>query len=272
MCYINKQCAPIQEPDMIILTVFIFLLNRTHTQLSHHGETSVWITNTIVLHLIDQTRLDHDVMEHAPETSLAVYAAVSRKWQNIVEPIAFRHLNLTSIKLATTEADNRLAPARLVHTRFIRFDFEFPAHDLAAATDLVDHDNQLVFDSTVQQLFNLLARIPPHHTFDIMSQAFFHFTQRNGLYHFDLEGSIDSMILQPQSQNSNDKYYWPTLRSSQLEISPVLPSSQQIEILDSEEEVPESLNDLEEDEWETEFLEEECKRFFTAVYDQGIMD
>lgn len=117
------------------------------------------LISRIVPYLIEKTRLNHDVREHLPVTSLAVYAAISPRWQHIIETITFRYLHLSPTRLAIAEANNHLTPTRLVYVRRIWFYFEFPAHDHAVSTDSDDY-NQFVFNKTIRQLFSVLSRIP----------------------------------------------------------------------------------------------------------------
>lgn len=118
------------------------------------------LISRIVPYLIEETRLNHDVMERLPVTSLAVYAVISRRWQHIVETITFRYLHLSPTRLAIAEANNHLTPTRLGYVRRIWFYFEFPAHDHAVSTDPDDDNDQCVFNKTTRQLFGVLLRIP----------------------------------------------------------------------------------------------------------------
>ncbi|KAM0559964.1 hypothetical protein ACHAPJ_003918 [Fusarium lateritium] len=119
------------------------------------------IIRTIVSHLIDQTRWVPQINEQCHKTPLSSYAAISRQWQSIVETITFRHLILTSNKLTIEEHGHYLTPLRLSYIRYIWFDFEFPAHNLAVSTNQEDYDDQLVFNKTVKQLLRVLSKIPP---------------------------------------------------------------------------------------------------------------
>ncbi|KAF5019343.1 hypothetical protein F66182_8652 [Fusarium sp. NRRL 66182] len=119
------------------------------------------ILRNIASYLVDETRWVHELNEQCPKTSLALYATISRQWQDIIEAFTFRHLIVTARKLTVAETGHYLSRVRLSHIRYIWFDFEFPAHDLAVSTDAQDYDDQLVFARTVKQLLGVLSQIPP---------------------------------------------------------------------------------------------------------------
>ncbi|KAH6999050.1 hypothetical protein BKA56DRAFT_665568 [Ilyonectria sp. MPI-CAGE-AT-0026] len=379
------------------------------------------LISRIVPYLIEETRLNHDVMEHLPVTSLAAYAVISRRWQHIVETITFRYLHLSPTRLAIAEANNHLTPTRLGYVRRIWFYFEFPAHNYAVSTDPDDNNDQFVFNKTIRQLFGVLSRIPvklnpsvalhliiltdnnpsdsddiqdteewkiftgkdhttylqlsldwdsdiselpaisylrtelsskrvlfspysinlisskmnrleavewelsdaekidpdlrirqrtsfaqtleripnslksfklkyvrepprnqyfrppsiipPNSPGDILSQALFHFTQRDGLCDFELDASVDSTLFWPQTQDFNKNWCWPTLTNFSVELHDVLPSGQWITVaLDPGQEDSESPNGYESDEWENDIPGEETERSFSSVCDQGLMN
>lgn len=114
--------------------------------------------------------------------------------------------------------------------------------------------------------------IPHNAPGDILSQAFYHFTQRDGLRYFDLEASIDSTILWPrlQLQRPDDKPHWPTLQCFQVELNDVLPSGQWMEIRDDEDaQSPSDSNDYESDD---EIPGEEYERSFSSICDQAVIN
>ncbi|RGP74544.1 ATP-dependent dna helicase [Fusarium sporotrichioides] len=120
------------------------------------------IIRNIVSNLIIAARWVPHINERCPITSLAPYASISRQWRDIVESITFRHLILNSRRLNVAELENYLTPLRLSYIRYIWYDFEFPAHNLAASTNPEeDYDDQLVFNRSVRQLLEVLSRIPP---------------------------------------------------------------------------------------------------------------
>ncbi|RSL68014.1 hypothetical protein CEP54_003007 [Fusarium duplospermum] len=125
------------------------------------------LLNRIILHLKAEWRRDPDsrhVYWRIPRTPLATYAAVSRKWQSIVEPFTFRSLVLNQMRLDVAEAYNYLTPARLAHLRDVTFDIEFPGHDLHVSTNPEDYDDQIVFNKTIRQMLALLSRVPHRDT------------------------------------------------------------------------------------------------------------
>ncbi|RSL65540.1 hypothetical protein CEP53_003648 [Fusarium sp. AF-6] len=125
------------------------------------------ILNRIILHLQAGWRLVHNdrhVYWRIPRTPLATYATISRKWQSIVEPFTFRNLVLSQVRLEVAEAYNYLTPSRLAHLRRVRFDIEFPAHDLHVSTNPEDYDDQIVFNKAIAQLLGLLAQLPRRQT------------------------------------------------------------------------------------------------------------
>ncbi|CAG7559807.1 unnamed protein product [Fusarium equiseti] len=120
------------------------------------------IIRNIVLSLIVKSRWFPQINEHCPVTPLARYAVISRQWQSIVESITFRHLILNSTRLDVAQRENYLSPLRLSYIRYIWYDFEFPAHNLIISTNPEeDYDDQLVFNKSAKQLFNVLSQIPP---------------------------------------------------------------------------------------------------------------
>lgn len=114
----------------------------------------------ILLHLITKWDLIHEVNDRVPETSLAAYATISRKWQSIVESFTFRHLFLRPTRLDVAKAYSILTPPRLAHLRHVRFAIEFPAHDLHVSTNPDDYNDQIVFCKAIRQVMGLLARVP----------------------------------------------------------------------------------------------------------------
>ncbi|WAO84778.1 F-box domain-containing protein [Fusarium falciforme] len=118
----------------------------------------------ILLYLITEWGLIHEIHHRVPKTSLAAYAAISRKWQSIVETFTFQHLFLTPMRLGVAEAYNYLTPPRLAHLRHVRFEIEFPAHDLHVSTNPEDYDDQAVFNKAITQIFALVARVPRRQT------------------------------------------------------------------------------------------------------------
>ncbi|KAI8689423.1 hypothetical protein NCS56_00205800 [Fusarium sp. Ph1] len=114
----------------------------------------------ILLYLITEWDLIHEVHDSVPKTSLAAYATISRKWQSIVEPFTFRHLFLSPMRLDVAEAYSYLTPPRLAHLRHVRFRIEFPAHDLHVSTNPEDYDDQIAFNKAVRQVLGLLERAP----------------------------------------------------------------------------------------------------------------
>lgn len=116
------------------------------------------------MYLITEWRRRSDIHESVPETSLAGYATISRKWQSIVEPFTFRSLALNQMRLGVAEAYNYLTPTRLAYLRHVWFDIEFPAHDLGVSTNPEDYDDQAVFNKAIRQISILLARIPRRQT------------------------------------------------------------------------------------------------------------
>ncbi|KAM0542479.1 hypothetical protein ACHAO7_009876 [Fusarium culmorum] len=118
------------------------------------------IIRNIVSHLIVAARKVPHINELCPITSLAPYASISQQWRDIVESITFRHLILNSRRLTEADCKNYLTPLRLSYVRYIWYDFEFPAHNLAVTTDPEDYDDQLVFNRSVRQLLEVLSRFP----------------------------------------------------------------------------------------------------------------
>lgn len=118
----------------------------------------------ILLYLIAEWSLVDEIHESVPKTSLAVYATISRKWQSTVEPFTFRYLALNPMRLDVAEAYNYLTPPRLAHLRHVRFEIEFPAHDLHVSTDPEDYDDQIIFTKTIRRVLGLLARVPRRQT------------------------------------------------------------------------------------------------------------
>lgn len=120
------------------------------------------IVRNIVSNLIVATRPVPPINERCPITSLAVYAAVSRQWQVIVESMTFRHVILSADRLNVAEREKYLTPLRLSYIRYIWYDFEFPAHNLTVSTNPEeDYDDQVVFNRNVRQLLGVLSGIPP---------------------------------------------------------------------------------------------------------------
>ncbi|RGP80051.1 ATP-dependent dna helicase [Fusarium longipes] len=120
------------------------------------------IIRNIIFQLIGATRWVPQIDERCPITSLAIYAAVSRQWQTIVESITFRHLILNADRLDAAQREKYLTPLRLGYIRYIWYDFEFPAHNLTTSTNPEeDYNDHLVFSRSAKQLLNVLSQIPP---------------------------------------------------------------------------------------------------------------
>ncbi|KAI8722968.1 F-box domain-containing protein [Fusarium sp. LHS14.1] len=98
----------------------------------------------ILLHLITERTWIFEIHERVPKTSLFAYAAISRKWQSVVEPFTFRYMYLNPMRLDVAKAYNYFTLPRLAHLRYVHFDIEFPAHDLHVSTNPEDYDDQKV--------------------------------------------------------------------------------------------------------------------------------
>lgn len=113
--------------------------------------------------------------------------------------------------------------------------------------------------------------VPSDASGDILSQAFYKFSQRDGLKEFFLEASVDCTILWPRSQEPSDKPHWPTLTLFHIELNDVLPTGQWIEIRDHNEYF-ESHSDDDDSQWSSEIPGEECERTFPSTFDQAVMN
>lgn len=113
--------------------------------------------------------------------------------------------------------------------------------------------------------------VPSDASGDILSQAFYKFSQRDGLKELFLEASVDCTILWPRSQEPNDKPHWPTLTLFHIELNDVLPTGQWIEIRDHNEYF-ESRRDDDDSQWSSEIPGEEYERTFPSTFDQAVMN
>ncbi|KAJ4266073.1 hypothetical protein NW762_004047 [Fusarium torreyae] len=115
------------------------------------------IISSIIFYLHEEL----DPFDRNPETivPLAPLATLSRQWQPLVEAITFRKLFLNSESLPLAVDSDLLTPRRLSYIRHLNFDFLFPAYETVSTRD-EDWDDHAVFATALQQLFELIARIP----------------------------------------------------------------------------------------------------------------
>ncbi|KAK3905620.1 hypothetical protein C8A05DRAFT_12579 [Staphylotrichum tortipilum] len=133
------------------------------------------LSNEIIAHIISHLAAEsssrgggsstpaHDTQ--APALTLALYATVSRAWQQHVEAVTFAHIALTPARLASPLAAQALAPDRVRHfVRSVHVDVVLPPYGEEARARHEDEAdraaNDAVFTDVVRRLFALLAA--PH--------------------------------------------------------------------------------------------------------------
>ena len=69
---------------------------------------------------------------------VAAYAAVCRTWQPHIEKFTFRHIVLTTSRLASSKMTSILSPERLQHVRLVHADIEIPHDEVSYKEDSLD--------------------------------------------------------------------------------------------------------------------------------------
>ncbi len=88
-------------------------------------------------------------------SSLAVYAAVSKAWQQQIERRTFRDLDLTPQRLAALSDHNIITPYRLSCVREIRLIVDAGVQE-DTSPDTLGALDQAVFETSIRELFSLL--------------------------------------------------------------------------------------------------------------------